>query len=170
MAKLELEIVGYNNALNFLTINGKKVKMVNDKKSNKRSCFVEADKAEVIVCKTHNYTGKHWFWWNLFYYLISVFGIFDFNNNKRCLVVDFRFNLNLENDTKVMMKINNFEDGGKFAEIESEVELEEISNIQCFDKEAQRRHKKMKKAKTGIFFGSVALIAILVVLIIKFGG
>lgn len=169
MAKLELEIVGYNDSLNSLTVNGKRVKMINNK-NNTRTCFVEAEKAEVLVFKTHNYTGKHWFWWNLLYYLISIFGIFDFNNNKRCLVVDFRFNLKLENDTKVIMKINNFEDGGRFAELESEVELEEISNIQCFDKIAQKRQKKMKKAKIGIFFGSVALIAILVVLIIKFGG
>ena len=170
MAKLELEIVGYNNALNSLTINGKNVKLINDKKSNKRRCFVEADQAEVVVCKTHNYTGKHWFWWNLFYYLISIFGIFDYNNNKRCLVVDFRFNIKLENETKVVMKINNFEDGGRFAELESEAEVEEISNVQCFDKTAKIRHKKMKKAKAGIFIVSVVLITLIVILVKKFGG
>ena len=165
MAKLELEVVGYNDSINMMTINGKRVKLQYNKETKTRSCFVEADKAEIVIYKTHYYTGKHWFWWNLLYYLISIFGIFDSNHNKRCLVVDCRFNTNLETDKKITLNVQNFEDGGKFAELQSDEPFEEISNIQYFDQEAQKRHKKMKKAKIGIFIGFAILITLIVVLV-----
>ena len=164
MAKLELEIVGYNDALNNLTINGKRVKLINNK-NNTRTCFIEAEQAEVVVYKTHNYFGKRWFWWNLFYYLISIFGIFDFDKNKRCLVVDFRFNLKLAKETKATLSIQNFENGGKFAEIECEEEIEIINNVQYFDLEGQKRRKKMKPAKIGIFVGFAVIVTLLIIFI-----
>lgn len=164
MAKLELEFVGYNDAINSLTINGKRVKLTKNK-NNTRTCLVEAEHAEIVVYKTHNYFGKRWFWWNLFYYLISVFGLLDFNRNKRCLVVDFRFNLNLTKETKVVISIQNFENGGKFAEIECEEQVDIINNVQYFDVEGQKRHKKMKPAKIGIFLLFALVVTLLIILL-----
>ena len=161
MAKLELEVVGFNDVLNTMTINGKKQKLKTV--NNVRTCSVEADKAEIVIYQTHAYLGKNWFWWSLFYYIISIFGIFDINNNKRCLVVDCRFNVNLDRDKKFVLKIQKFEDGEKFAEIEGD-EVEILSNVRFFDLEAQKRHKKMKKIKFAISFLTILLVTALIVI------
>lgn len=164
MAKLELEIVGFNDAINSMNINGKKCKFkIGENRT--RSCIIEADKAEIVIYKTHIYNGKCWFWWSLLYFIISIFGIFDVRQNARCLVVDCRFNINLEKDTKTTLKINNFEDGGRFADIESETPIELINNVQYFDKQAQKRHKKMKKARFAISFISIILIVLAIIFI-----
>ena len=161
MAKLELNITGYNDTLNSMLINSKKQKL-GGLNQGIRKCYFEGDKAEIVIFKTHQYIGKFWWLWSIFFYLISIFGIFDSYYNKRCLVVDFRFNVNLDKDKTINLKIQNFEDGGKYAEIESVEEFEEISNIQYFDKDAQKKHKKMKKIKFLLF----VLIAIATVGII----
>ena len=59
----------------------------------------------------------------------------------------------------------NYTEGGKFVEIQSSATVEETSNIHYIDKEAQQRHKKMKKVKMGIFFGLVVVSIILVILL-----
>lgn len=165
MAKLELQVVGYNDVLDNMQINGKKCKFtVNEDKT--RTCFVEADRADIVICKTHFYTGKAWFWWSLLYYIISIFGIFDLRQNKRCQVIDCRFEVNLEKDKKVILKIQNFEDGGAFAEIESEETINLINNTQYFDKVAQKRIKKMKKAKFAISFLTIITVALILIFLI----
>ncbi len=163
MAKLELQIVGYNDALDYLQINGKKQKLTTNPDKT-RTCVFEGENAEITIYKPHNYVGKNWFWWSLLFYFISIFGIFDVKQNKRCLMVDCRFKVTLEKDKKVVLALNKFEDGGKFAEIQTEEAVEETSNIQFYDKVAQKRHKKMKWAKFGISFLTLILVAVIITL------
>ena len=159
---LELKVVGFSDLLNTMIVNGKKVKLKTNK-DNTRTCQITADKAEIIIYRTHQFTGKAWFWWSLLFYFISIFGIFDVRQNKRCQVTDCRFNIDLKNDTKATMKILKFEDGGKFAEIECDEPVELINNVQYFDKVAQKRFKIMKRVKIGLFFALVATITLLIV-------
>ncbi|MBP3431979.1 MAG: hypothetical protein J6K39_03915 [Clostridia bacterium] len=166
MTKLEIEVVGFNTALNMMTANGKYVKL--KKHDNRtRTCVVEPEQktVDVVIYKSHAYTGKCWFWWNLLYFIISIFGIFDVRQEKRCLCVDCRFKIDVEKDSKVTLKILNFEDGGKVLEIESEAKVEELSNVQGYDKEAQKKHKKMNKAKIGIVAGVIILSVVLIILL-----
>ena len=159
MVKLELEIHGFNPALNNMFINGKPVKLQNNRNGT-HSCIVETDKeiTQIEIFKSHQYTSKHWFWWNLLYYFVSIFGLFDIRQDKRCLVVDCRFNVNTIADTKVNLNVLNFENGGKLLDIQGD-NIEVINNVQYFDTDAQKRHKKMKKAKTAITI--ISLIAII---------
>lgn len=149
MAKLELEIVGYNKALETMTINGKSVKL-KKKDGGSRVCTYETDQkeAKIRIYKGHYYTGKNWFWWNLLYYIVSIFGLFDVRLDKKCQVIDSRLNVKLlEPVTKIKIKLCNFAEGGKFVEVEDDMFVEEEVNVQYMDKEAQKRHKKMRKTK-----------------------
>ena len=166
MAKLQFELVGYNDALNTMTVNDKFVKFQKNKQG-KRVCTVETNKdvAEVIIYQSHHYNGKAWFWWNLFCYFISIFGIFDVRQNKRFLVVDCRFNITLSQDTNVVLNILKFEDNGKLLEVETDAQVEQLTNIQYFDTEAKAKHKKMKKAKLLLTFGIILAGAIAGILV-----
>lgn len=148
MAKLELEFPAYNETLKTLTVNGKRPKLKKNKSGN-HTCVFETQEniAQLSVYKSHYYFGKAWGLWWFIFYIVSIFGIFDIIEDKKCLVVDCKFNIDLNNNTKAILKPVKFEDGGKFIEIECDSTVEELSNIQYRDKNAQKIQKRMKKVK-----------------------
>lgn len=160
MAKLTLDFVGYNRAINNLIINGKRVKY------KKKQCEFETTEntAEVIIYKTNFYTLKHWIWWELFCFVITFFGWFDFKHDTKFITIDCRFKINLTDNTYVKLKIQNYQDGGKFVEIETDASFVQESNIQYKDKTATAKHKKMKKIKGLATFIILAVIAIVIIL------
>jgi len=166
MTKLDLEFIGLKNMEGCIVVDGKYVKLKKNKEKT-YSCSVETDKkqVEVVIYKTHNYFGKNWFWWNLLYFVISVFGLFDVRADKKCLVLDGSFNISTEQDTKVIFRRLDFEEGARFVEVETSSEVEELSNTQYYDKEAKARHKKMKKFKIATTIIFLALIITLIVVL-----
>lgn len=166
MTKLNLEFVGFNNKDASILINGKYEKL---KKTREKAytCSVETDlkESEITIYKSHNYIGKNWFWWNLLYFIVSVFGLFDIRQNKKCLVLYSRFTISTENDTEAIIKRQDFEDEGKLVEVETSSKVEEISNVQYYDKEARKRHAKMKKFKIITTIASLVLIVVLAVIL-----
>lgn len=164
MAKLELEMIGFHDKIDFVSINGKRPKISKNDNGN-RYCVIETSepKAEIVMFKAHHYIGKNWFWWQLLYFFVSLFGLFDIRQDKKCLVVDCRFTIDVNQDTKVVVKRANFEDGGKYLDIETTANVEVSSNKQYIDKEAQKKHKKMKKIKAAITICTLILAIVLVV-------
>ena len=166
MAKLEVNLYGSNETIKLATINGKPLKITSV--TNGVGCCkmeIADNKAELAIYKTHHYSSKFWFLTNLLYFIISVFGIFDVKQDKNCPVIDCRYILYLEEETKIGLKPFTFTDGGKVAEVTSTAPVKEISNIQYFDKVAQKKHKIMKGVKIALTVLSV--IGVILALIIK---
>jgi len=168
MTKLRLEISGFNKALNNMTINGKYQKVKKVRRSNLRYVEFETDEkvSQVSICKTHEYVGKLWWLWNLVYFFVSIFGLFDNKIDKRCGIIDCKFKVNTEKDTVVKLEVQNFGENDKFANIESESNVTEIANVFKFDTEAQKKHKKMIKIKKWAFVGFIAVVAVITALVI----
>lgn len=162
---LDLEFVGFKEIENSITVDGKFIKL-NKNKDKTYSCSVETNNSscEVVIQKAHYYSGKNWFWWNLLYFVVSFFGLFDIRQNKRFLVLDSRFTIEITKDTKAVIQRQDFEDGGKLLTVETDSKVEEFSNIQYYDKEARKKHSKMKKFKIGAIIVAIALVALVVVL------
>jgi len=158
MAIVDLEFVGLKSLEGHVTIDGKYVKL--KKKKNKYFCTVETDKeqCEVIVYKSHVYTGNNWLLWNILYFVISCFGLLDFGLNNKCLVQDARFSLACKQDVQAVIRRQNFEDGGAMVKIETTAQVTETVNRQYYDKDAKRKHNMFKKVKLGV--GMVAAIAL----------
>ena len=158
MAIVDLEFVGLKSLEGHVTIDGKYVKL--KKKKNKYFCTVETDKeqCEVIVYKSHVYTGNNWLLWNILYFVISCFGLLDFGLNNKCLVQDARFSLACKQDVQAVIRRQNFEDGGAMVKIETTAQVTEKVNRQYYDKDAKRKHNMFKKVKLGV--GMVAAIAL----------
>lgn len=166
MAKLELEFVGFKQVEGNIAVDGKIIKFKKNK--NKTYSYVSdgvSEKCEIVVYKTHNYIGKNWFWWNLLYFFVSMFGLFDIKQNKKCLVFDGRFCVDVKEDTRVVIRRQNFENGGKLFLLETSSEVEETSNVQYYDKEAKKKHRKMKKFKLATTIIAMVLTIALIVLL-----
>ena len=166
MAKLELEFSGFHNKIDYIYVDGKTPRL-KKKDNGNRYCVVETSKpvVDVVMFKSHQYGGKHWFWWQLLCFILSVFGIFDIKQDKKCLVTDCRFSVDLKEDTKVVIKRVNYVDGGEYVAFEPAEKVNIIANKQYIDKEAQKKHKKMKKVKTGLFIGAVVVTILLLILL-----
>ena len=165
MAKLELQIIGFNETLSNMTINGKQLK-INSIYNGVRTSVIETKKdyAEIVVYKNHYYSSNAWFLINLFYFFISLFGIFDIRHDKKCTVIDCRYVLKLTELTKATIRLNQFTDGGRFIELKSSNPVKEIQNIQYYDTLAQKRYKRMKLVKLAIFFAAMITTILLLVL------
>lgn len=164
MARLNLEFVGFKEADGCIAVNGKVVKLKKNRdKTYNWEIETEEKRSEVVIYKSHQYFGKYWFWWSLLYFIISIFGIFDARQNKKCLVLDAKFMISTETDAKAKIVRQNFEDNAKLINIETESEVEEITNVQYYDKQAKQKDSKMKKAKIAIAIGLLVAIVLLVV-------
>lgn len=166
MVNLNLEFVGFKEADGAISVNGEVVKLKKNKdKTYSYNTETEKEKSEIVIYKTHQYNGKHWFWWNFLYFIVSVFGIFDMRQNKKCLVLDAKFIVSTEKDTNVKITRQNFEDKEKLINIETDAEVEEVTNVQYYDKEARKKQLKMRKVKIATAAISLALIVLLIVLL-----
>lgn len=164
MRKLEIELVGFGGYSSCVSIDGKYAKSVKGK-SNTYIVETEKETCQLAIYKSHFYAGKAWFWCNLFFFIISVFGLFDIRHNKNCLVMDVKFNISTAIDGKVVVKKEEFVDGGKVCVIEADTAVEEVSNVSYYDKQAQKRQKTMKKFKIAATILSLVLTVLLVALL-----
>lgn len=166
MVKLELEFNGFHNKIDSLYVDGK-VPKLKKKDNGNRYCVIETDKPEVEVsmCKAHQYVGKRWFWWQLFCFIISAFGIFDMKQDNKCMVVDCRFKVVLKEDTKILIKRAGFVDGGEYITFDNNEKVNILTNKQFIDKDAQKKHAKMKKIKTATFISVMVVAGVLIVLL-----
>lgn len=166
MAIVNIEFIEHRDFARNITIDGKFIKV----KKNKEGKYIHTfettkEKCEVVIFKGHQYYGKNWVLWNLLFFIISVFGIFDGGLNKRCLVADCRLVISCERDTNVIIKGQSFVDGEKLVQVETEAEVVEVANKQYCDKDAQKKHSKMKKIKLLTVFVCVILTVVLIVLL-----
>lgn len=162
MAKLNIEINGYNNSVQDMLINGKRAKVKRKKNKYLVSTDISTNNAEIVIYRGHYYLGKAWVFWDILCFIISVFGIFDTPYNRQCVVIDYKCRVDVVEDTNLVMNINHFTDGGRFIEHNTEAKVEEDSNVFYIDQLAKTRRKKMKKVKLGI---AILIVAITVLLI-----
>lgn len=164
--KIDLQFVGLQEMHRNIAVNGKLVKPKRNKQNEYIHTVDSVDgKCEVVIYKSNQYLGKNWFWWNLLFFFVSILGIFDMWHGSKFLVIDSRFNISTTKDAKVIMRRQNFVDGGKYVLFEGDANVEEICNIQFQDKLAKKRHSKMKKIKLAltavVVITAVVLIAVL---------
>ena len=165
MAQLNLEFVGLKSLEGHVTVDGKFIKL--KKVNQKYVCNIETTQpqAEVVIYQSHSYTGKHWLLLNLFYFLLSVFGLFDVRHGKRCLVQDARFKIDVAQDANLIIRRENFVDGGAFVRTETTAPVETICNQQYYDKVGKKRAAVMKKVKLAVAVLAVIAATVVVVML-----
>lgn len=124
---------------------------------------------ELAVTKNTDMNSNLWILWQIIYLIISVFGLFDFGTNKKCLVMKSRIKIKAYESAEIIVKINSHTKSDRAVEIESQGEYEELENDQYIDEVARRRVKIMRLIKILIWIGLIILISVLVIKNIKEG-
>lgn len=165
MAQLNLEFIGLKSLAGHVTVNGEFIKLKKDHGKYFYTMNTEQPAVEVVIYQPHYYEGKFWFFWNLLYFLVSVFGLFDMRLNKRCLVLDARLKIATTQDAQVVIRRQNFVDGGALVSTETTAQVEIISNQQYYDKAAKKKASLMRKFKIAIAVVAVLIAAVTVVML-----
>lgn len=119
----------------------KKIIKTKKGKYGSRTCLIETENPEIQleIYKHLELAGRLWFLMNIFYFIISIFGIFDAHYDRKCIVIDCKYKIKVKDKAKVIIYFNSLKEKRKATEIESNTDVEEISNIYYVDEKIKKR-------------------------------
>lgn len=165
MKKMNFKLKGIIPRNTQIFVDDKLLKTKKDKFGNKIIEYqTEKDKVIVRVFKFLELDSKAWFWLEMLYFFLTLFGIFDVRLDKKCLVLDSLFEFDTMDGAEVTLKINKFEPEGKAVLVESNVTYIEKKNQQHVDVKAKEKLKKLKIAKIVSLILIAVIATVLVVL------
>ena len=148
-------------------VDGKVLKYKKDNFGNLTTNYsTQKDVVTIEIKKIYDINGPLWFLTSLFFFFISIFGIFDLKPNKRCISIVSIIKVKVNESCSLKIKFKSRTQLETAFELESEncEVLEESGNNYYIDEVAKKRYKIMRIVKISLW---IALIAILALLIIK---
>ena len=162
MIKIDFELIGFGDRREVIAVNGRTVSPRVNKNGNLTFSAETDGECVLEIYRAHRYVGEKWILWNLLFFIISVFGIFDERQKKRLSVAALELNIFSASEERVTVWRQDFTDGGKFASVVTKAFVVEKSNVHFYDEEARRKQRLMKRIK---ILTVIALAVLSVVLI-----
>ena len=163
MNKLNMKINGVNTRGLDIKIDDKKVNVLKNKYGNKAVIYeTENPTVNIKIKKYLEINSRAWFFWQMLFFFLSVFGIFDFKLDKKCVVIDCEFEVKLEEITTLNLSMNYVKSLEKALKVDSNADIKEIKNVAYVDEKAKKRIKILKITK---IFTLIALLILVIVLL-----
>ena len=165
MREVNIRIRGADRIRPIIAVDGKQLKYKkNDFATYEAKFQTDKDKIEVCLYKYLEISGKLWWLMSIIFFLLSCFGIFDFVRDKKCIVVDCKFVLDLKSseNNKFDIICNVIKDSGRAVEIETDYQFVEERNYFYIDQVAKKRLKIMKGIKFAILVVAVVCLGLLI--------
>lgn len=165
MRELEIRLSGRQ-------CSGERVVRVDDEslklKKNKFGNYVgtyqtEKDRVTVKVYNLLDVGGVLWFLTQIFFFLISIFGIFDIHRKEKCLKMDFEAEVELKEENKITLQVNLPKENEKAITVQTELPNREITNNFYLDIRAKKTLKLLLAAK---IITAIAVIATVVAVVV----
>lgn len=167
MKELEIKLTGQQN-LGEITINIDD-KPVQFKKNNFGNLVckyqTENDKVNIKIARMLDVGGVLWFITQLLFFVISIFGILDIHHKQKCFVIDFEADVELKEESKILLQLNTPREDDKAISIETDLSVQEITNKVFVDKKAKKTLKILTISK--IILALAIIGAIIAVLMVK---
>ena len=129
--------------------------------------MTEKEIVKVRVVRLNAFYGKHWFWWQLLFYIISFFGIFNPNKSKDFWNVDCEYEIKLSENTNFEIGFKFVKGSGKEIFVKTNAEYTAKKELCIKDDEAKQRQKKFRWAKVGVIVIAAIIAVVSIVLITK---
>ena len=127
----------------------------------------ENSEIELKVCRYLELSGKLWLLMSMVFFIISIFGIFNPPYDRKCIQIDYLCKIKLKETNDIKIKINTQNAGDKAIEVESDCEIEEITNTFQIDKVAKKRLVIVRIIEVALW---VALVGVIIFLLAKKNG
>lgn len=166
MNKLILKLMNpqYNGTV--LYINNEFIKPEKDKQGHETYIYeTGATSVDVSVYKYLEVNSPGYFLWQIFFFLISLFGLFDRRPEKSCTILKYHSTITLNGSTDVTMRISKSKKDVTAVQLEAPTEVVEHANVRMTDKRAKKKLKGLKITKFLIFIGIIiGFVALLITL------
>lgn len=126
----------------------------------------EKDTVEITMTKRFMMESKHWFWMNLLFFFVSIFGIFDAGDGRRFQTYTYTAILHLTGSNTIEVAINRFVDGQRALEVHGDCVIEETANKFFVRKDLRKRRRRLNLLKAVIWIALIVAAAILIALAI----
>ena len=167
MNKLNMKISGINAKGIDIKVDDKKVKIVKNKFGNRVVEYeTENPTVNIKIKKYLEINSRAWFFWQLLFFFVSFFGIFDIRADRRCVILDCEFDVKLEEITTLNISMNYAKSVEKALKIDSNAEVNEIKNVAYVDEKAKKRMKIMRFVKIFTVVAVVVAIGIIISMMI----
>ena len=163
MNTLKLKVVNGDANQTVVRIDGKDVQIKKGKHGSGEIVYTtDAAVARVTVHTFMEIKGKWWWLTSLFYFFISIFGIFDRHSNWKCWAISYDATVALQGETQAVLRVLRWRDGQPAVALDG-VETKEKEN-KCFvDTVAKKRRTLMRFVKLAIAAAAVIIAALLIV-------
>lgn len=165
MKTLNLTLKGIGKLSPTVMVDNKSLNFKKNVFGNYTTTFqTDKNEVELAIINYLEISGKFWFLMGLFFFLISLFGIFDMRVSKNCLVIKSRFKIYLDsNVTNFEAQIND-KNGEKGISYNCNDKVEEIENICYEDLVAKKRRKILFVTKILLW---IVLTVLSIILLVK---
>ncbi len=119
------------------------------------------EKVNIKVYRLLDVGGLAWFITQLFFFIISIFGLLDIHRKEKCFVIDVEVNVDLKDENIITLQFNTSQENSQAAHIQTGLTIQEISNKYSIDVQAKRILKCLTITKI-ILALSIMIITILV--------
>ena len=147
MKTLNLKLQGGYEYRPIIEIDGKEVAYKRNKHEAATIAYqTEKDSVDIKVKNILEINGPWWWFMQMFFYVISIFGILNQRLEKTCYIIDYQASIDLPNEQNdVTLKINLAKDGAKAIDVLSETKpKDETVNLFTLDQTAKKRKKILK--------------------------
>ena len=108
--------------------------------------------------------SRFWFLWQMLFFFVSIFGIFDRRLDKKCLVLDAEFNVAVDENTNIEFALD-YLTKDRVLTYNSTGTVTEIKNMSYIDTKAKKRLKALKLTKIFTTIGCAFVAVLLIVLL-----
>ncbi len=163
MGKLKLEFRNTKRFAPIVHVNGQPASLKYDRYGN-GTCEVEkTDCVSVELKRVFEESTKAWFWFDLLYFIVSLFGIFDVRRNKKCRAANVSMNLypNLASptDDSVLIRAGTFRENTPAVTVEGTCRAELLQNTFYCDAVAKKNIKTAKMLRFLFWIAALATTA-----------
>lgn len=166
MRNLEIKLNGVSSMNPVVLVDDKRVKLKKNSFGNLiANIETEKETANIKVYKYLQINSKLWFLTEIFFFIISLFGVLDYKKDadRNCTVLEADLDVAVKEQSTLNLVFNSAKKDGKAFEIESSSEVKENSNISYVDNVAKKRKKILKFMKIGVAL-AVAVFVVFVLI------
>ena len=120
----------------------------------------EQDRVKIRICKYADIGGALWFFIQLLFFVISIFGIFDTHVVNRGVCFDCTLDVKLSGHNSLTLRCNAPRNGQKVFDVETDAHAQEHDNNYCIMENAERKLKALKISKILLAIAIVAIVSV----------
>ena len=148
---------------NIVLVDNKKIKGKYQGKDYVYSFETTEQAMNVKILTVSQVQSKLWYVMSIFYFIISVFGIFDVRPSRKCKTLKFDCGFELQENSTVVLGFNNFAENIPAVTINTNCEFQPIENKYFIDQASKKKIKTAGWLKFGTF---LILLAVFIVLMV----